>query len=324
MNTFHFAIKNYIDVSGWYIMEKTKTTPPKPLLCWYNIIPGLVPSHWDLCRVRANPNAHLSGFFHFILRRIQQIGESELFDTVLKLELLVGSSVFWNPCSRTRHISRAALGTCPATQCSKLSCLCICLDGTQGMNKKHVKTNGNQVNREMSMLNCARVPLLKWIVLCFVRRWTKIDLRNNVFHAALNISDGNYIEHCKHRNQFCLQNFWQVPKKLPTAIIGSPFFLRPPALQVHKAPQRNMLSRFGIPCSCEPGLLAGKLAPSAKLSDCSRKPGNMLVLREEIGNAHCSERNTMAIPLARPRCLAFSCDIEGIDSPAEDRRPWPF
>ena len=78
-----------------------------------------------------------------------------------------------------------------------------------------------------------------------------------------------------------------------SATIGSPFFLRPPALQVHKeAPQRNMLSRFGISYSYEPGLLVGKLAPSAKLSDCSRKPGNMLVLREEIGNAHCSERNT--------------------------------
>lgn len=106
--------------------------------------------------------------------------------------------------------------------------------------------------------------------------------------------------------------------------MGSPFFLRPPALQVHKAPQRNMLSRFGIPCSHEPGSLAGKLAPSAKLSDSSRKPGNMLVLREEIGNAHCSKWNTMAILLAWPRRLAFSCDIEGIDSPAEDRRPWPF
>lgn len=53
-----------------------------------------------------------------------------------------------------------------------------------------------------------------------------------------------------------------------------------------------MLSRVGIPYSYEPGLLAGKLAPSAKLSDCSRKPGNMLVLRKEMGNAHCSERNT--------------------------------
>ena len=57
-----------------------------------------------------------------------------------------------------------------------------------------------------------------------------------------------------------------------------------------------MLSRFGIPYSYEPGLLAGKLAPSAKLSDCSRKPGNMLVLREEIGNAYCSERNTYGYP----------------------------
>jgi len=27
--------------------------------------------------------------------------------------------------------------------------------------KKHVKTKGNQVNRKVSMLNCARVPLLK-------------------------------------------------------------------------------------------------------------------------------------------------------------------
>ena len=75
-------------------------------------------------------------------------------------------------------------------------------------------------------------------------------------------------------------------------------------------------------------LLVNNSQWTMKLSDCSHKTGNMFVLGQEKKiNAHGSEhsaRSTMAILPAWPRSLAFSCDIEGIDSPAEDRRPWPL
>ena len=115
-NIEHLSFCNQkLDVSGWYIiMKKNKTTPPKPFVCFpknpnkqtITITTSFSETHnqpnlvWKCVDTTAFPGWYLRTgicvesvpiqmhtcrvFFRFILRRVQQIGESELFDTVLK------------------------------------------------------------------------------------------------------------------------------------------------------------------------------------------------------------------------------------------------